>query len=97
MGEKDYLGAASRKMFSNGCTNTGCATLHIISYTQLAGSISITVIMITLECIKRSDVLLAPPKYIFRSHTKNSTGKIFRRGTTNGNKDAPSNTALASI
>lgn len=34
MGEKDYLGAASRKMLSYGCTNTGGTTLYIISYTH---------------------------------------------------------------
>lgn len=37
MGKKNYLGAANRKMLSYGCTNTGGATLYIISYTQLGG------------------------------------------------------------
>lgn len=97
MGEKNNLGAANRKLLSYGCTDTGGTTLYIVSYTHEEKWASNTVIMITLECIKRSEVLLAPPKYIFSSHIESSKSKIFRRGITNGNKDTPSNITLATI
>ncbi len=37
-----------------------------------------TVIMTTLECMLRSEVFLAPPKYAFRKYTAISHGAIFK-------------------
>lgn len=45
--------------------------------------------MTTFDLIKRSDVLLAPPKYSLRSHTMNSHGRVFNIGMANGIHDIP--------
>lgn len=51
--------------------------------------------MTTLECIKRSEVLLAPPKYILRIMTRTIHGKILRAETANGIEEMPPKMASA--
>ena len=54
-----------------------------------------TVTMITLEAIKRSELLLAPPKYSFKSHTKQIQGKAFNMIPAKGTDETPLNTTSA--
>lgn len=55
-----------------------------------------TVIMTTLECMSRSDVLLAPPKYNLSTAMRISHGRALRTGIANGMEDRPSKRASAS-
>jgi len=55
-----------------------------------------TVIIITLECIRRSEVLLAPPKYNLRSHVRTSQGRVFSIGIAKGMEETPLNSTSAS-
>ncbi len=50
---------------------------------------SVTVIMITLECISRSEVLLAPPKYTFKRTRRTSHGTTLRIGIAKGMEAIP--------
>lgn len=51
--------------------------------------------MTTLECIKRSEVLLAPPKYHFSTHVRTTHGSAFSIGTANGTASTPLKTTSA--
>lgn len=51
--------------------------------------------MTTLECIKRSEVLLAPPKYSLRITTRTTHGRILRTETANGMEEMPPKMASA--
>ena len=54
-----------------------------------------TVIMITFECMSRSEVFLAPPKYHLRRYRAKSHGTVFRTGTAKGIEEMPTNMASA--
>ena len=51
--------------------------------------------MTTLECIKRSEVLLAPPKYHFSTHVRTTHGSAFSIGRANGTASLPLKTTSA--
>ena len=51
--------------------------------------------MTTLECISRSEVLLAPPKYNLSTTMRISHGRALRIGIANGIEDMPSKRASA--
>ena len=51
--------------------------------------------MTTLECIKRSEVLLAPPKYHFITHVRTTHGSAFSIGIANGTASTPLKTTSA--
>ena len=51
--------------------------------------------MTTLECIKRSEVLLAPPKYHFNTHVRITHGSAFSIGRAKGTASTPLKTTSA--
>lgn len=56
----------------------------------------LTVTITTFECIKRSEVLLAPPKYSLSSHIRPNQGSVFSNGTRYGIDEIPLNIMSAS-
>ena len=62
-------------------------------YDDESGSLMLeeyTVIMMTLECITRSERLLAPPKYVFRRYIRASHGSVFKTVEAYGMLEKPS-------
>ena len=95
MRKKNDLSAASSEMVDDCCTNTGSSSLQTVSLEYRGEIVKNTVTMIILECIKRSEVLLAPPKYHFRSHVSRTQGNAFSTGRAKGIESTPSKIASA--
>ena len=67
VGEEEDLSAAGSKGASDCGADARCTALRRqLEKSYLKGDSARTVIMITLECIRRSEVLLVPPKYHLR-------------------------------
>lgn len=89
VGEKNDLGASRSKILNDCGPDTRCAPLRMINVAQLRQNVRHTVTMITLECIKRSEILLAPPKYHFASHVRMTQGNAFSIGRRYGIESGP--------
>ena len=91
VGKKNNLSAALSQGFCGSSANAGSSPLK----KQLVGGKSFirrdnfTVIMTTLECIKRSEVFLAPPKYSFRSAMGTSHKRPLNALTVKATAGAP--------
>ena len=80
VGEENDLCTSFGKVTGHRCTNTRRATLEISVSLLKGASIKLTVIITTLECMTRSDLLLAPPNQSFARNSARSHGKTFKIG-----------------